>query len=318
MVALLLAWLLLGGRLEHCSAAHRGLRARFIQYGSRRPDSNVVARESLGSSGAALPARNHGMVASYRDGELNNRCEQIARTSWVICWPPTMSLRSSAGTARQPVQRELLLDTITHHSPMGLVLVDAHEHVAYANIARPPAGSRTQPCRARLPGAVDRAPEQLRTAARSSDDCCARARSAARRDYTLPGKPSATGRPHRLYLFKRLTRELSRQELSIWKKLIRVLSHELNNSLAPIASWHNPAWSSRNGGRSRSSCRIQRHQRTHRTPARFSSVTQSWPSFPTAAQAVDWRSLIDELAAHQPCRLEGCLPLTPGWFDRHK
>jgi two-component system, NtrC family, nitrogen regulation sensor histidine kinase NtrY len=30
--------------------------------------------------------------------------------------------------------------------------------------------------------------------------------------------------------------ELSRQEVGVWKKLIRVLSHELNNSLGPIAS----------------------------------------------------------------------------------
>jgi signal transduction histidine kinase len=44
------------------------------------------------------------------------------------------------------------------------------------------------------------------------------------------------GRNHRMYLIKRLTRELSRQEVQTWKKVIRVISHELNNSLAPISS----------------------------------------------------------------------------------
>src|SRR5882724_12634487 len=44
------------------------------------------------------------------------------------------------------------------------------------------------------------------------------------------------GQTFRLYLLKRLTRELSRQEVSMWKKLIRVLSHELNNSLGPLSS----------------------------------------------------------------------------------
>jgi two-component system nitrogen regulation sensor histidine kinase NtrY len=44
------------------------------------------------------------------------------------------------------------------------------------------------------------------------------------------------GRPYRVYLLKRLTRELSRQVVSTWKKLIRVLSHELNNSLGPLSS----------------------------------------------------------------------------------
>src|SRR5690606_27574643 len=44
------------------------------------------------------------------------------------------------------------------------------------------------------------------------------------------------GRAHTLHLFKRLTQELSRQEVQTWKKVIRVISHELNNSLAPISS----------------------------------------------------------------------------------
>ena len=42
--------------------------------------------------------------------------------------------------------------------------------------------------------------------------------------------------PHRLLLFKQLTREMAAQEVAIWKKVIRVIAHELNNSLAPITS----------------------------------------------------------------------------------
>jgi len=44
------------------------------------------------------------------------------------------------------------------------------------------------------------------------------------------------GRPHDLLLIRLLTAELRRQEVQTWKKVIRVISHELNNSLAPIAS----------------------------------------------------------------------------------
>lgn len=43
-------------------------------------------------------------------------------------------------------------------------------------------------------------------------------------------------RPHSLYHFKQMTRTLARAEVDTWKKVIRVLSHELNNSLAPITS----------------------------------------------------------------------------------
>ncbi|MFY8134289.1 MAG: ATP-binding protein, partial [Aquimonas sp.] len=44
------------------------------------------------------------------------------------------------------------------------------------------------------------------------------------------------GRAHRLLLLRPLTQELRRAEVRTWKKVIRVISHELNNSLAPIAS----------------------------------------------------------------------------------
>jgi two-component system, NtrC family, nitrogen regulation sensor histidine kinase NtrY len=35
---------------------------------------------------------------------------------------------------------------------------------------------------------------------------------------------------------KQLTRELAAREVAVWKKVIRVIAHELNNSLAPITS----------------------------------------------------------------------------------
>ena len=37
-------------------------------------------------------------------------------------------------------------------------------------------------------------------------------------------------------MLRHLTVELHRQEVRTWKKVIRVISHELNNSLAPVAS----------------------------------------------------------------------------------
>ncbi len=44
------------------------------------------------------------------------------------------------------------------------------------------------------------------------------------------------GRPHQLLVLSDLTRELREEELDAWQRLVRVLSHELNNSLAPIHS----------------------------------------------------------------------------------
>ena len=44
------------------------------------------------------------------------------------------------------------------------------------------------------------------------------------------------GRPHQLVMISDLTRSLREEERQAWWRLIRVLSHEINNSLAPIQS----------------------------------------------------------------------------------
>lgn len=44
------------------------------------------------------------------------------------------------------------------------------------------------------------------------------------------------GRPHQLLVLSDLTRPLRTQEVQAWKRLVRVLGHELNNSLTPIKS----------------------------------------------------------------------------------
>jgi two-component system, NtrC family, nitrogen regulation sensor histidine kinase NtrY len=44
------------------------------------------------------------------------------------------------------------------------------------------------------------------------------------------------GRPHELLVVADLSRALREEELQAWKRLIRVLSHEINNSLTPIQS----------------------------------------------------------------------------------
>jgi nitrogen fixation/metabolism regulation signal transduction histidine kinase len=44
------------------------------------------------------------------------------------------------------------------------------------------------------------------------------------------------GRPHQLLVLADVSRALSEEERQAWQRLIRVLSHEINNSLAPIKS----------------------------------------------------------------------------------
>ncbi|HAV65086.1 MAG TPA: PAS domain-containing sensor histidine kinase, partial [Verrucomicrobiales bacterium] len=44
------------------------------------------------------------------------------------------------------------------------------------------------------------------------------------------------GQPHQLIVITDLSRALREEERQAWKRLIRVMGHELNNSLAPIRS----------------------------------------------------------------------------------
>src|SRR5262249_60838835 len=44
------------------------------------------------------------------------------------------------------------------------------------------------------------------------------------------------GEPHRLLVLADVSRPLREEERQAWQRLIRVLGHELNNSLAPIQS----------------------------------------------------------------------------------
>jgi PAS domain S-box-containing protein len=65
-------------------------------------------------------------------------------------------------------------------------------------------------------------------------------------DMTLPGARGRwevrrstfrqDGRPHTLLVLADLSKTLREEELKAWQRLVRVLSHEINNSLAPIKS----------------------------------------------------------------------------------
>src|SRR4029453_17343321 len=44
------------------------------------------------------------------------------------------------------------------------------------------------------------------------------------------------GKPHQLLVFADLSRALREEEHKAWKRIVRVLSHEINNSLTPIKS----------------------------------------------------------------------------------
>ena len=220
------------------------------------------------------------------------------------------------------VQRELLLETVTQNSPVALVTVDAYQRVAYANLAarnllsegRSLAGEN-------FAQVLERTAEPLRHAVTNStsEDCLfsiamndvEETFHLSRRSFYLQGQP------HELYLFKRLTRELSRCEVATWKKLIRILSHELNNSLAPIASLaHTGTQLTRRGEVTELPAVLaaigERADHLHRFLLSYANLAKLPAPRP---EWTDWEGLFKEIARYQRFRLDGTLP-TRGWFDR--
>jgi signal transduction histidine kinase len=114
-----------------------------------------------------------------------------------------------------------------------------------------------------------------------------------------------------------MTRELSRAEVAAWKRVIRVISHELNNSLAPISSL------------AHSGAELARRGSTERLPGVFDSIGErarhlhgflagyaSFAKLPSPQQqVVAWGPFLDGLAAHAQFTLAEPPPAEPGRFD---
>ncbi len=181
-----------------------------------------------------------GSVASYRDGDY----------SFGIAWRGQGELRELVESHRELgdtlrkqrlalVQRELLLDTIVQNTPVAMVLVDPSRRVVLGNLAaRKTFGDghklEGQSFEDVLAGTSDAVQDAF---ARGGDGMFTVGDAENEDIYHLSRRTfRLNGRPHELILLRLLTAELRRQEVQTWKKVIRVISHELNNSLAPIAS----------------------------------------------------------------------------------
>lgn len=141
-------------------------------------------------------------------------------------------------------QRELLLDTIIQSSPVAILLTDQRGFVIYANsIAKQLFRQKTQLEGRQFKELLQQLPDELRLATEAGKDGLVSLMSDHEKvSYYLHCQSFVlNSSEHFLYLYKNLTTELSRQEIDLWKNAIRLISHELNNSLAPVSSLANSA-----------------------------------------------------------------------------
>lgn len=133
-------------------------------------------------------------------------------------------------------QRELLLDTVLQTNPSALLLTDEAGRVLLSNPAARHLLSQGRKFDGSLLSKVLADwPELLQA--------CLRAQQGlihlgdAQSVWHLSVSPFRLNqREHWLYQLKPMTREFKLEEIKAWKTLIRVIGHELNNSLAPMSS----------------------------------------------------------------------------------
>lgn len=218
------------------------------------------------------------------------------------------------------LQRELLLDTVIQATPLALVLTNDAGVVIYANFAARRLFEEGRPIEGhRFNALVEAADAALREAIAGGEDTLFTMRVGEEAEiFHLSLRHFAlNARSHHLYLLKQLTRELNAQEVATWKKVIRVIAHELNNSLAPISSL---AHSGRALAATPDPAALERvfatiagrAQHLHSFIdgyARFAKLPQPRP------ERVAWPPFMERLKATVRFALEAPLPPGSGWFD---
>jgi two-component system, NtrC family, nitrogen regulation sensor histidine kinase NtrY len=218
-------------------------------------------------------------------------------------------------------QKEIMLETVLQATPMALVLTNPDDRIVYANrtareLLAP--GDRLQGhtftevlqgCPPAMREALTAGHDALFTVEQRGEE---ETYHVAQREFHL------NARRHTLCMVRRLTHELRRQEVEIWKKVIRLMSHELNNSLAPIASLTHSARSI-----------ADRPEHAHRLETIFGTIEERaghlrdflegyarFARLPRPAKRpVDWEDFLGRLGTLAEFQVEGALPPVAGHFD---
>jgi nitrogen fixation/metabolism regulation signal transduction histidine kinase len=230
-------------------------------------------------------------------------------------------------------QREIMFETVLETTSMVIVLCNAAMRVVYANGAardlfgrdgaRKLDGEDFNAILAASPPAFRQAIEQETdtifsvetdggTAGEGGPTGVPETYHLARRYFQL------SMQPHILFILKPLTRAILRKEADTWKRTIRVISHEINNSLAPISSLIH-------SGR----LMLQKPDMAPRLAEALDTIEErsahlrgfiegyaKFARLPLPSkQENSWQTLIDGLRPLYSFTVEGKLPERPGMFD---
>ncbi len=316
-----------------CSAAALGTQALAQHWGAGGGVSLVLAlavATAVGGLAAgavlaplqALSSALDTLVLSWREGDFG---PQLTRdTRWRELQPLALAYQQLAQTIRaerqQLAQREWLLDTLVQHTPVALLLLSEADEVLVANLAARQLladGRRLQGLH--LSELLQAAPAGVAELLSSRAEGLVQLGSDPEGDRWLVSQRLLLlqGLPLRLVLLRPLTQELARQEVAAWKRVLRVLSHELNNSLAPMQSMaHSGAELARRADEAQLAEVFERIEARSRHLHAFLAGYAHFAKLPAPQRApLDWGPWLARLQALQPFAFDGSVPTTPGWVD---
>ncbi len=232
-------------------------------------------------------------------------------------------------------QRELMLDKVIQNSPNVMLLIDDSQRVIYANgAARHLFNQGVKVEGMLLPDLVVMLPDTLKAALSSeqeglfsmggsgADGVDSHSNTDADSSdvetwHISRGRFTQNNQQHHLILLKQLTKELNRQEVAVWKKVIRIISHELNNSVAPIASMVNSGkFLTQHLDNSKLQLIFDTIENRTTHLSQFISHYAQFAKLPLPQKAsIDWAKMTQQLAQQYPFNLLSPLPVNPIKLD---
>lgn len=218
-------------------------------------------------------------------------------------------------------QKELMLETVLRATPTAMLLENQGGRVVYANgTARELLGGGEALEGRALADIVAEAEPELGEALMSPQDALfAVDRDGERQVYDVARRTfHINTQRHRLIMIRPLGRQLARQEAEAWKKAIRVVSHEVGNSLAPVTSLMHSARKLAEGPEA--AARLTKvFDIVEERLAHLRAFLEGFAGFARlprpAPRAVDWAPFLDGVRALFAFTTSGALPERPGWFD---
>lgn len=263
------------------------------------------------------------LLLCWRDGDYATHLSSQAELTELkeLAQAHSQLAQAIRAERQQLAQREWLLDTVVQHTPIALLLLDANDQVLVANLAaRGLLGDGRSLHGLGLAELLRQAPAQLATVLAQRQEGVISLGDAADDAQWLVSQKllSLQGQQLRLLLLRPLTRELARQEVAAWKRVLRVLSHELNNSLAPMQSMaHSGAELSRRAGQAQLVQVFERIEQRARHLHGFLAGYAQFAKLPAPQrQSVVWADWVERLRmAEQGFFIDGELPAQAGQAD---